>query len=220
MKNEARMIDSNPKEVAIIVAHPDDETLWSGGLILSHSRWNCFIVSVCRGSDIDRAPKFYKALKELNSAGVMGDLDDGPEQTPLDEIKLEQTIIDLLPQKYYDLIITHNPSGEYTRHLRHEEVSDAVINLWHNNKIIADELLTFAYEDGGKMYHPRAIKGASIYNQLSKEIWQSKYAILNETYGFEKNSWELQTTPREEAFWKFTNSLDAIKWLNKGGLHK
>ena len=214
------MIDAKNDEVAIIVAHPDDETLWAGGTVLSHPTWNCFIISVCRGSDTDRAPKFRNALKSLNSEGVMGDLNDGPEQLPLDEVELERTILNLLPKKNYDLIITHSPSGEYTRHLRHEEVSKAVINLWYNNKISTHELCTFAYEDGGRMYYPRAIKGATIYNVLSKDIWQSKYAILNKTYGFEINSWELETTPREEAFWKFTNSLDANKWLKKGGLNK
>lgn len=214
------MLDRKQMNVAIIVAHPDDETLWAGGTTLSHPEWKCFIVSVCRGSDVDRAPKFYKTLSELNSEGILGDLDDGPEQIPLDEEDLKETILYLLPEKKYDLIISHNPNGEYTRHLRHEEVSKAVINLWSNSKISTDELWTFAYEDGNKKYYPRAIKEASIYNQLSREIWQRKYAILNETYGFDKNSWELQTTPHEEAFWQFTNTLDANKWLNKGGHNK
>jgi LmbE family N-acetylglucosaminyl deacetylase len=33
------------KNVAIIVAHPDDETLWAGGTILNHPSWKCFIIS-------------------------------------------------------------------------------------------------------------------------------------------------------------------------------
>ncbi|MGV8964298.1 MAG: PIG-L deacetylase family protein [Candidatus Saccharimonadaceae bacterium] len=214
------MIEKKQKNVAIIVAHPDDETLWAGGTILSHPMWNCFIVSVCRGSDIDRAPKFYRVLKELRSDGIMGDMNDGPEQNPLDEVVLHQTIMNLLPEKHYDLIITHNPSGEYTRHLRHEEVSKAVINLWQVNKITANELRTFAYEDGDKKYFPRANMNASIYNTLSKDVWQKKYSILNETYGFDINSWELQTAPRNEAFWQFTNSSIAKKWLNNGGITK
>src|SRR5210317_1584331 len=122
------------KNVAVIVAHPDDETLWAGGTILSHPQWNCFIVSLCRKSDKERAPKLFKALKVLKSEGIMGDLEDGPEQIPLDEKEVEQTILDLLPKKHYDLIISHNPNGEYTRHSRHEEVSKAVINLWNNGK--------------------------------------------------------------------------------------
>jgi LmbE family N-acetylglucosaminyl deacetylase len=52
-----------PKAVAVIVAHPDDETLWAGGTILSHPSWQWFIVCLCRGSDKDRAPKFLKHYK-------------------------------------------------------------------------------------------------------------------------------------------------------------
>ncbi len=213
------MAETEPKNVAIIVAHPDDETLWAGGTILSHPTWNCFIVSVCRGNDTDRAPKFYNALKVLESEGIMGDLDDGPNQNPLDEEEVERTILDLLPKKHYDLIFSHNPKGEYTRHMRHEEVSRAVINLWNNGKISADELRTFAYEDGNKKYHPRADKNAAINRKLTKRIWMRKYSILTETYGFKKDSWEARTTPKEEAFWQFTNSFIAKKWLINGGVY-
>ena len=208
------------KNVAVIVAHPNDETLWAGGTILSHPSWNFFIVSVCRGNDPDRAPRFYEALKILRSSGKMGDLDDGPDQNPLDEEAVEQTILDLLPEKHYDLIISHNPNGEYTRHMRHEEVSRAVINLWNSNKIKADELRTFAYEDGNRKYHPRPVKRAAIYRILTKRIWLRKYSILRETYGFEKESWEIKTTPRDEAFWQFTNPFNAKKWLNNGGVYR
>ncbi len=214
------MDEIKPKNVLVIVAHPDDETLWAGGTILSHPSWNCFVISVCRGDDAERASKFYNALKVLKSEGNMGNLDDGPEQNPLDEEEVEQTILKLLPEKHYDLIFTHNPNGEYTRHLRHEEVSKAVINLWNTSKIPADELRTFAYEDGQKEYYPRPMENAAIYRKLTKRIWLRKYSILRETYGFEKESWEVQTTPCEEAFWQFTNPFLARKWLNNGGVYR
>lgn len=149
----------------------------------------------------------------------MGDLDDGPEQNPLDEEEVQQKILELLPEKHYDLIISHNPNGEYTRHLRHEEVSKAVINLWNNGKISAYELRTFAYENVNKKYYPLPDKNAAIYRKLTKRIWLRKYSILAETYGFGSDSWELQTTPREEAFWQFTNSFIAKKWLINGGIY-
>ena len=60
------------KTVAVIVAHPDDETLWAGGTILSHPSWNWFIVCLCRGSDKERAPRFHNALKILKSEGDYG----------------------------------------------------------------------------------------------------------------------------------------------------
>jgi LmbE family N-acetylglucosaminyl deacetylase len=203
------------KTVAIIVAHPDDETLWAGGTILSHPAWNCFIVCLCRGSDNDRAFRFNNALKILKSDGIIGDLDDGPEQNPLDERMVEHTILDLLPPRLFDLIITHNPTGEYTKHIRHEEVSKAVIKLWNNGKIIANELWTFAYEDGNKQYLPRPAENAAIYKPLTNRIQNRKYKIITETYGFEKNSWEAETTPKSEAFWEFNDPILAKDWIRQ-----
>ncbi len=207
-----------PKSVAVIVAHPDDETLWAGGTILSHPSWNWFIVCLCRKSDMERATKFYKALRVLKSEGIMGDLDDGPDQKPLDEKEVERAIMQLLPKTQFDLIISHNPSGEYTRHIRHEEVSKAVITLWHDGKISANELWTFAYEDRGKEFYPRPVENATTCHILTKRIWQKKYSIITSTYGFEKNSWEAETTPRAESFRQFSNPNDAAKWINNGGV--
>jgi len=206
------------KHVAIIVAHPDDETLWAGGTILSHPSWKCFVISLCRASDTDRAPKFYKALKILKSEGIMGDLDDGPLQKPLEETVVENTIMDLLPKRHFNLIITHNPTGEYTRHIRHEETSNAVIKLWNNGKIFANELWTFAYEDGNMGYYPKPIESATIYRKLTKRIQLRKFSIITDTYGFEKSSFEAETTPLAEAFWQFKNSHEAKQWLIKGGV--
>ncbi len=206
------------KTVALIVAHPDDEILWAGGTVINNPSWNWFILSLCRGSDPDRAPKFYKVLEMLGAEGTMGDLDDAPEQDPLEEKEVEQTILDLLPSKHFNLIITHDPSGEYTRHLRHEETGKAVINLWHTGKISADELWTFAYSDSNRKYFPMPIENASLYNKLTKQTWLKKHELITEKYGFDKKSWEAQTTPRTEAYWKFTDPDSAKKWLNKNGL--
>lgn len=205
------------RQVAVIVAHPDDETLWSGGTILSHPKWQWFIISLCRAGDNDRAPKFRLVLDLLHASGNMGDLDDGPEQKPLRGAEVEQAILGLLPGREYDLIITHNPTGEYTRHLRHEETSAAVIRLWHARKISATELWTFAYEDGDKQYPPRPVKNADRYLILPEEIWQKKFNIITKTYGFKKDSFEASAATHAEAFWLFHKTTDAIKWLNNGG---
>ena len=211
------MESRDPKSVAVIVAHPDDETLWAGGTILSNPSWRWFILCLTRGSDNDRAPKFLETLKILGSEGIMADLDDGPEQNPLDTAELEQTITKLLPRSHFDLIISHDPGGEYTRHLRHEETGRAVINLWHAGRISASELWTFAYEDGNKEYYPRPVKTDSSYFPLTEKIWQKKYSIITTTYGFNKDGFEAKTTPRAESFRKFTDPRDALVWLNKGG---
>lgn len=207
------MNNKDSKTIAIIIAHPDDETLWAGGTILNHPDWHCFILSLCRASDKNRAPKFYNALKILEADGNMADLDDGPEQNPLDLYMVTSAILELLPPIRYDLIISHDPNGEYTRHLRHEEVGQAVIRLWSSGKISAKELWTFAYEDGGKKYLPKPIANAAIYHKLSQPVWEKKYNLITETYGFDKDSFEALTSPRAESFRQFTSYNDALQRL-------
>ncbi len=204
--------------VAVIVAHPDDETLWAGGTILLHPTWNWFVVCLSRSGDAERSANYSRTLNHLGVVGNMGDLDDGPEQNPLDIKEIELAILKQLPQKKYDLIITHNITGEYTRHLRHEEVGRAVIRLWQQDTISTKELWTFAYEDGGKKYLPKAITKASQFFVLPDNIWEHKYQIITENYGFDKESYEAVVTPKSEAFWQFTDKKDALKWLDKGGV--
>jgi LmbE family N-acetylglucosaminyl deacetylase len=209
------MTFSSQKTVAVIVAHPDDETLWAGGTILSHPAWKWFIVCLCRGNDEDRSPRFYNALKILKSEGIIGDLDDGPEQKSLEENEVKQAILNLLPAIHFDLIISHSPNGEYTKHLRHEEVGRAVIKLWYAGEISTSELWAFAYTDHNKKHFPVAYENASRSKLLTKRIWLRKYMIITETYGFEKGGFEAETTPKTESFWQFTDPSVAKKWLKK-----
>lgn len=199
--------------VAVIVAHPDDESLWTGGTIMSKPDWDWYILSLCRGSDPDRAPRFFKTLDILGAQGSMCDLDDGPEQTPLKKGEIEEAILRSLPLHRYDLLITHSPAGEYTRHRRHEEVGEAVITLWHTQRLRADELWIFAYEDGNKEYRPQPIKAAHLFTKITEEIWKKKYDLITKIYGFPGNGFEAETTPRAEAFWRFSDPRDAQKWL-------
>jgi LmbE family N-acetylglucosaminyl deacetylase len=194
------MIKRNSK-CLIIVAHPDDEALWAGGIMLLNPKVDWTVITICRKSDTDRAPKFFKALRKFNAVGFMGDLDDGPEQTPLSIKDVQKTIIKLLPYYKFELVITHNPSGEYTRHLRHEETANSVLDLCHRSKIRANHLWTFAYEDGNGKYLPKAVDKADLLIELNDKIWQKKYNIITKIYGFGKNSFETKTTPRKEAFW-------------------
>jgi LmbE family N-acetylglucosaminyl deacetylase len=185
---------------AVIVAHPDDETLWAGGLILMHPKTDWTVITICRKSDPDRAPKFFKAMDVLNASGAMGNLDDGPEQAPLNPKEVQETILNLLPSNKFDLILTHSTSGEYTRHLRHEQTAEAVFSLWNSDKLQAEQVFSFAYEDGGKKYLPRPDRRADLKIELPDEVWQRKYDIITEIYGFSKDSFEARTTPRQEAF--------------------
>ncbi|HUT44862.1 MAG TPA: PIG-L family deacetylase [Sedimentisphaerales bacterium] len=194
------------KKCAVVVAHPDDETLWAGGTILMNPESEWTVVTLCRKSDPDRAPRFFRAIEVLNATGAMGDLDDSPEQHPLTSRQVQHEILQILPSNRFDLIITHGLNGEYTRHLRHEETAKAVMALWKSDRLFAGQIWRFAYEDGGRKYLPRAIEDADMHIRPPEEIWQRKYDIITDIYGFEPDSFEAGTTPREEAFWCFKSS--------------
>lgn len=206
------MVEDLTKAVAI-VSHPDDETLWAGGTILMHPEWEWTVVALCRGSDPDRAPRFRQALQQLGAKGAIGDLDDGPEQAPLPDLDVQHAILSLLPETHSDRILTHGPWGEYTRHLRHEETSKAVISLWAEGSIKAAELWMFAYEDGNKRYLPRPVRTAHRADSIPRSIWQQKYQIITGIYGFGDESFEAKTAPREEAFWCFRTPDEVSRWI-------
>lgn len=55
------------ENATVIVAHPDDETLWAGGTILMHPETQWTILTLCRRSDPDRSPKFDKAMNTIEA---------------------------------------------------------------------------------------------------------------------------------------------------------
>jgi|SRR6188768_573290 len=201
------------ESVALLVAHPDDETLWAGGTLLSESHWSAFVGCACRKSDADRAPKFQRVLAQLQARGQMADLDDGPEQLPLADECVEQALLSCLPERGFDRIVTHSPRGEYTRHLRHEEVARAVLRLWLSGVLSAPELWLFAYDDEGGSRLPRVRRGADIVRELSAEVWARKYRLITQDYGFAETSWEARVTPRQEGFSRITSAERARAWL-------
>jgi LmbE family N-acetylglucosaminyl deacetylase len=205
------------RRVAVVCAHPDDETLWAGGTILLHPEWDVFVACVCRASDPDRAPKFGRVLGRLGAEGAMADLDDGPGQDPLPAVLVEDTVLGLLPDRWFDLILTHGPRGEYTRHRRHEEASAGVCRLWRSGELEADELWMFAYSDGGGRHLPRALDEADEKTVLPDDVWQAKYDMVTELYGFAPDSFEARTTPRVEAFHRFGVPAELDAWLAAGG---
>jgi LmbE family N-acetylglucosaminyl deacetylase len=185
----------------VIVAHPDDETLWAGGTLLMHPDSCWTIVALTHKGDPDRASRFHKAMESYVAKGILGDLDDGPEQKPLRTVDVEDAIMDLLPSHRYDLILTHSLWGEYTRNRRHEEVAKAVMALRDSQRISTGDLWMFAYEDDGGKHLPRPAASSDICIRLPQDTWQRKYEVLTHVYGYAPDSFEARTTPKEETFW-------------------
>ncbi|MEQ7802024.1 PIG-L family deacetylase [Pedobacter sp. ASV1-7] len=207
-------MEAERKVVAVVIAHPDDEVLWTGGLLIDHPLWDIFIACLCRKGDRERSERFSHAMDFLGAKWKMDDMDDNPEQRPLPTKLIQDSILRLLPHKHFDFVITHNPDGEYTRPRRHEEVANAVIKLWYSGKIQTEELWTFVYEDGNRTYFPRASAICTYNYWLSPVTWKKKYHLITEIYGFDKDSWEVLTTPKQEAFRQLEKSEAGLELLH------
>ena len=141
----------------------------------------------------------------------MADLDDGPDQKPLPTELVQEAIARLLGGHTYSLILTHGPAGEYTRHRRHEECCQGVVELWRSGSIATRRLRMFAYEDGDRAYLPRVRDDADRRDVLMNGVWLEKHKVITELYGFKPDSWEARTTPREEGFYCFESAEEAAE---------
>jgi LmbE family N-acetylglucosaminyl deacetylase len=213
--SEREVVPEGASEAAVVVAHPDDETLWAGGTILLHPECRWWIFTLCRASDPDRAPRFRRALEALGAEGRMADLNDGQEQTPLEPGAVEGAVLGLVGERRFDVVFTHGPGGEYTRHRRHEELSRAVASLWGSGRLGARALRLFAYTDEGGRHLPLPDEAAHVRLRLPEEVWREKWRIITGLYGFAADSFEARTTPGTEAFFAFDSPEELHDWRSE-----
>jgi len=183
------------KKVLVVVAHPDDETIWMGGTLLKNSgKWNTIIFSLCRKYDMDRAPKFKRACGIFNAKSFMSDLED----EKLGKIPLEEVTKSI--KKFsgiYDKIFTHGKNGEYG-HIRHKDVHNAVNKMVENKLLSCRELHYFSYQKKGKYAYPK--KDSDMFIYLNKNLFKKKKLIIKDVYGFHKNGFEDICCRAAEAF--------------------
>jgi LmbE family N-acetylglucosaminyl deacetylase len=186
-------------EALVIVAHPDDEIIWCGGLLLRRTKWRWTILSLCRAGDIYRAPKFQRVCDRLGARGVIADLDDGSPPAELDGPRdIAPLIRRHVGHERWDLCITHGANGEYG-HPRHRQVHEEVVRLARGGELVCRKLWTFAVQcdlDG----HCRPLEAADLRLRLSAEELSAKRRIIRELYGFAEGSFEVQACISPESF--------------------
>lgn len=191
------------KEALVIVAHPDDEIIWMGGMILKNKDWDWTVFSLCRESDADRNPKFFSVCKMLKIQGIMADLDDEVLR-PLNKNIIIETILEKV-KDHYDYIFTHGKNGEYG-HIRHREVYWAVKKIISDKKITCKKFLTFDYTMGKNIPHPDLLPpqprdDADLVIKLTSEELDYKKKIIRDIYGYpNENGFELMSCNSEESF--------------------
>lgn len=158
----------------VIVAHPDDETLFFGGLILSNKdlKWSVIVATDANadGDGARRAQQLQEACRLLGVYEVIQwDFPDIFEQR-LDQEKLIKKISDFA-NSHPDIteVYTHGPAGEYG-HPHHQDVSFAVHSYFLSNAPQVP-VWSIAYNS-----HPQK------HLMLAEEIYHQKREILQGPY--------------------------------------
>ena len=185
------------KRALVIVAHPDDETIWMGGTIRKQADVLWTIFSLCRESDKDREPKFRRVCAYYKAECLIADLDD-EGKLDLNEAKEEakKILTVTLKENNYDYIFTHGTNGEYG-HLLHVAVHKAVAELIKEEKLKPEAVFYFDYIKKGS----KLISGnKSLTVELTKDEILEKKQVVADMYGYVPDGIDVSYCTNPEAF--------------------
>lgn len=119
----------------MIVAHPDDETIW-GGEHLLEGGW--FVVCITNGTNSVRKEEFYSVIKKSGNNGIILSYPDKVmgKRDNWENIRayIEADIENILQAKEWEMVAVHNPDGEYG-HIHHKITSSIVTEKCVENNI-------------------------------------------------------------------------------------
>ncbi|MFH1744647.1 MAG: PIG-L family deacetylase [bacterium] len=190
-----------PNERAIIiVAHPDDETIWMGGTILKNKNLNWTIFSLCRSSDSDRAPKFKKVCDYYGAKCLITDLDDeGRLNDKESREAAEKLIEEKLRGQDFDFLFTHGLNGEYG-HPVHVQVHNAVKNIIDRKTIKSENVFYFNYQKKRGKNEIMNRDDSDFTVELSPKELKEKKEIVSNMYGYEMDGIDVGYCINKETF--------------------
>ena len=122
----------------MIVAHPDDEMLWGGSHLIKD---DYLVVCITCGGVRVRVDEFVSVMNATDDEYVMlnyPDKTNGKRDTWDDwRDKISEDLKEIIELKDWDVIVTHNPDGEYG----------------HQHHIMTSQLVTNLVEDKDKLYY-------------------------------------------------------------------
>lgn len=172
----------------MIVAHPDDETLWGGGH-LSEGGW--FVICLTNGDNKTRSKEFYEAITSLNAKGIIlsyPDLTNGKRDS-WSSVKNQmlKTLSDIVRYKDWSMITTHNPEGEYG-HIHHKMTSAYTTTITKELQKI-DQLYYFGTFYGSHYHKPLPSDLESNLSQSAIDQKQKALKLYTSQYKNISSKW-------------------------------
>lgn len=141
-------LDLTRCENLMIVAHPDDETLWGGRELIETG--NYFVVCMTYGKSKTRGSDFCKNMEEIHITPLMLNYPDKIKNQRSDWDKYKDEMVKdldkILNAKAWNRIVTHNPDGEYGH--QHHKFLNVMVASECQSKGLLNELYYF-----GKYYN-------------------------------------------------------------------
>ena len=128
-------LDLSQAKKLMIVAHPDDETLWGGAHLLEG---DYLIVCLTHGGDAVRSAELRSIAEATGNACLIlqypdktfGRRDDWSNV----EEQIEQDITLILEDKPWESVVTHNKAGEYG-HIHHKMTHELVTEAYQHEQL-------------------------------------------------------------------------------------
>lgn len=118
----------------MIVAHPDDESIFGGAALLREKGWK--VICLTNGDDKTRSKEFRKAMKMVGASYEIWDYPDIYKGS-FDRDLVGRDLSKVINKHKYRRIVTHNLCGEYG-HSQHISLSKILHDLGLNNLYVFD----------------------------------------------------------------------------------
>ncbi len=158
----------------MIVAHPDDEMLWGGAHLIED---DYLVVCITCGTSAKRLKEFKEVMKATDDSFIyLGYPDKDNDirnewETCYNNIYFD--IEKILNSNKWDLIVTHNPKGEYG-HIQHIKTNRIITDIYNSNNYNS-KLYFF-----GKYYSKKNIINMETHLiPVSEKLLEEKKKILD-----------------------------------------